>query len=340
MAEINVPGPLSGKEYRFLIAGDTPTMDEQLRIDAHLSANEQQFLTEYEEVIGEPLDTGEGTGLFNYLGEFPKGVARGAVGAVETALLGASAALPESIEDPTREVIRKGAYALKPQADIGLEDTVSGKFGEALGSFGPLLATAAVPGGAVIAPAMAAGMGAGEASERARAAGATLEERGLATLLGAPVGASEALLPIKLIRGLGRENALGIIQRLKRIAASAGIEGAQEAAAETAQNLIAQNVYDPDQGVFSNTGESFGYGAGVGGLVQGLLDLAIPGRRRGPFIPSDFEPEADPEAAPTWLTTWGCQRRFRSARNTVVACFTIKRQGPSWPSCGRIRGFL
>ena len=310
MAEITVPGPLSGKGYRFLISGDSPTMDEQLRIDAHLRANEQSFLKEYEQVIGEPLDTGEGTGLLNYLGEFPKGVASGAVGAVETALLGAASMLPESMEDPTREVVRRGAYALKPQADIGLEDTVSGKFGSALGSFVPLIGASMVPGGQFLAPAMAAGMGAGEASERARAAGATLDERNQATRLGSLVGLSE-VLPIKFIKVLGDTNTLSITQRLQRALASAGVEGAQEAAAEIAQNLIAQGIYDPEQGTFTNSGESLGYGAGVGGLVQGLLDLAIPGKSRGSSgleaaldrqnafeAAPETAPEAAPEAAP------------------------------------------
>lgn len=294
MAEIVVPGPVSGRRYGFMISGDSPTVDEQMRIDAAIRQQEDQFAQEFAEQRGE-RPAGAEAGFLDYLGEFPKGLGRGAVGLGETAALGVAGLLPEDYETPVREAIRRGAYSLKPQVDVGLEETVSGKFGEAVGSFVPLLAASALPGGTALAGGLAVGAGAGEASERARAAGATVEERGQALLPGAAVGALE-LIPIKFMRALGQDATLSLGQRLARISESAGVEGVQEAASEIAQNLISQGIYNPEQGTFEGTGESLGYGAGVGALVQGLMDLAIPGRGRGaPPAPAQLPPPTQEE---------------------------------------------
>ena len=136
----------------------------------------------------------------------------------------------------------------------------------------------------------------GEASERARAAGATEDERGLATFLGAGVGLSE-LIPLKVLGALRKGADESIVRealtRVKRAAIAGGAEGAQEAAAGVAQNLIQRGVYDPEQGAFTDTGEAFGYGAGVGGLVQGVLDLALPkSRGRGDVNPDEVTEES------------------------------------------------
>lgn len=291
MADIVVPGATSGRKYGFKIKGDTPTVDEQQRIDQITNQREFDFAKEYEQKYGAAL-TNEGEGVLNYLGEIPKGVARGGIGMLESGLLGAATMLPEQYETPTREAIRRGAYSLKPQADVGLEDTVGGKFGEAVGSFAGLGLVSLLPGGQFAAPALAVGAGAGEASERARAAGATEAERSRAAMFGAPVGLAE-LLPIKFISVLGKPTTGTIINRLTRAAAEGGVEGAQEAATQIAQNLIAQGIYDPEQGTFSGTGEALGYGAGVGGLVQAVLDL-LPGRSRTPAV---VPPEATPVPA-------------------------------------------
>jgi hypothetical protein len=294
MAEIVKRGEFSNRPYRFTISGDEPTVDEQIRIDQVLRDREFSFAKDYETKYGQQI-TNEGEGVLNYLGEIPKGIARGAVGMFESALLGGAAALPERYEAPAREGIRSIAYGYKPQADVGMEGTVGGTFGEALGSFGALGLTSLIPGGQFAAPALAVGAGAGEASERARAEGATEEERGAAALLGAPVGALE-LLPIKFIKVLGKPATGTIVNRLTRAAAEGGVEGAQEAATTIAQNLIEQGVYNPEQGTFSDTGEALGYGAGVGALVQGLLDL-LPGRSRTATPPAPQEEAKAPTLA-------------------------------------------
>ena len=187
MGQIVRSSELSGRKFGFNIAGDEPTIDEQMYIDNILRQQDAQFIEEYKKQFGvSPTDEGEG--IANYAGEIFKGLGRGGRRVLESAALGASTLLPEEQELAAREAIRSTAYDLKPQADIGMEDTVGGKFGEALGSFAPLLATSLIPGvGVPLAAGLGAGAGAGEASERAREEGATLEERNLATRLGAGV---------------------------------------------------------------------------------------------------------------------------------------------------------
>jgi len=219
--------------------------------------------------------------------EFGKGIPSGAIGLLESAALGGAALLSDENEESARETIQSvAASARSPfSADEGSEEAVGRKFGEATGSFVGLGAAALIPGvGVPAAAALAAGAGAGEARERARAGGATYDERATATGWGTLVGLSE-LIPLAKLKALRKgigENTLSVVMdRVKRAGVAAGFEGAQEAAAGIAQNLIEQGIYNPEQGTFTDTGEAFGYGAGVGGLVQGLLDLAAP-RKRGP----------------------------------------------------------
>jgi hypothetical protein len=286
---ISVPGPISGRNYRVRIAGDEPTVDERQQIDAFLRQREAEFAQEYEERFGERLSD-EGEGLLNYLGEIPKGLLSGAAGLLESGALGAATLLPEGAELPTREFIRSIGYGAQRRLapDVGLEDSITRRLSEGVGSFGALLGTAVV--NPFAAAGLAVGSGAGEASERARAGDATLEERAQAAGLGAVVGASE-LIPISFLRVLGRDAVGGIINRIARAGAEGGVEGAQEAAAQIAQNLIEQGIYNPEQGTLEGSGESFAIGAGVGAIVQGLLDLALPRSR----APEAAPPEAPPE---------------------------------------------
>lgn len=308
MGEVIKRGEFSQLPYRFRIAGDEPTVDEQMQIDQILRTEEFKFAKDYEQKYERQL-TDEGEGVLNYLGEFPKGAARGLVGLFESGLLGAAAALPESYETPTREAIRGTAYGLKPLADVGMEDTVSGKLGEGVGSVLGLYGASLIP---VVGPGLALGTaalaGVGEASERARAAGATEEERTQAAMLGLLPGAVD-ILPIKFIKALGEPTTGTIMNRIGRAAATGGIEGAQEAAQEVAQNLIEQGVYNPEKGTFEGTGEALGYGAGTGALVQALLDL-LPGRSRvatpappAAVTPAAAAPVAPAVAAPTTAPT-------------------------------------
>jgi len=90
--------------------------------------------------------------------------------------------------------------------------------------------------------------------------------------------------------GVGR--ALGFI---RRALLSGGIEGATEAAQEVAQNAIARGVYKPDQSLITGAGESGAVGAGAGVLASLILDMAIPGRRRGAAPTPAETPPTPPE---------------------------------------------
>ena len=286
---------LSGRRFGFNIAGDEPTVDEQRKIDAYIRQNDITFAQEYKKQFGVSATPGEGEGFANRAGEVFKGVGRGAVNLLESAGLGALSVLDEEAELAGREYVRGAADSLRSgiQPDIGLEDTVEGKFGEALGSFVPLAGTAFIPGvGLPLAAGLATGAGAGEASERAREYGATQEERNAATRLGALVGISE-LAPIKLGKLNKIRQGSGVRKRVGRILEQAGYEGLQETGANIAQNLIEQG-YNPDQEFGEGWQDAAGYGAGVGGFVQLVTDLIAP-RRFG--MGRDFNRVYDREVA-------------------------------------------
>jgi hypothetical protein len=262
----------------------------------------------------DPLEPPETT-LGGYVGEIGRGLASGAAGLVESAATGAAFLLPEEAEQAARQAIaEKGAEVqrgLLPAA--GYEGTVVRKLAEATGSTLPFIATGAFGGLGALAGRAALGTGvglgaaagAGEAAKRAEAAGATEEEISKAAGLGLIPGLGETLVPFAIgksiragvaARGLGKSlgeaPAGDALSRLRRVASAAGGEGLQEASAEVAQNLISQGVYDPETGTFAGTGESLGYGAGVGGLLAALAELAIPGRPRARGeAPTDLTPE-------------------------------------------------
>tara|TARA_E500000318_G_scaffold102131_1_gene106218 strand:+ start:10197 stop:16607 length:6411 start_codon:yes stop_codon:yes gene_type:complete len=219
-------------------------------------------------------------------GEVFKGLGSGVAGLLEQGALGAATVLPESVEAPVRDRIKKigGGVQdfLAPDINIGIGATdVPRKFSEALGSFGGILGASII--NPVAGGALAVGAGAGEASERAREAGATEQQRAKSALFGAGVGLSE-LIPLERLKsvfrqGIGAEGTRGIINRGRRILEQAGIEGVQEYSAAVAQNLIERGVYNPEQGKFEGANEALGYGAGVGGFVQAIADMIAP--RRG-----------------------------------------------------------
>jgi hypothetical protein len=235
--------------------------------------------------------------------ELLKGIPRGVAGILESGALGAASILPEIIEDPVRRGIKSIGGGIQdflaPDPNVGYGATdIPAKFGEALGSFGGILGTAAINPGAAVALATTAG--AGEASERAREADATAKQRTGAAILGAGVGLSELISPTRIIKNfktlrsaVGDDVATDIVSRGRRVLREGGLEGLQEYGASVAQNLIEQGIYNPERGAFEGSGEAFGYGAGVGGFVQGLVEMIAP-RRRGAKDAPKVEDEADP----------------------------------------------
>jgi hypothetical protein len=253
-----------------------------------------------------PLTIGE------QFGEGIKGIGSGAANIIESGALGLATILPEERELVAREYIQDAGDVvqdyLAPDERVGAVSTdVPRKFGEALGSFGGILGTAAVNPLAAVGLVTAAG--AGEASERAREGEATEEERAKASRLGAVVGASELISPLRILsifkKGIGDDAVNNLIDRGRRIFASAGEEGLQEFGAAVAQNFIEQGIYNPEQGTFAGTQEPALYGAGVGGFVQALTDMIAP-RRGGRRDVTETEDTGSGEGAP--VDTQGEQR--------------------------------
>lgn len=267
----------------------TPDFETVVNAYKELRAQESDSLVDDVFKLQEvPEDAPIETDFFDEGEEFLKGIGGGAVNILESAALGAITPFGEDTESELRETIQSIGGSAKSlfEADEGSEDLVGRKFGEALGSFAGILGAAAIPGiGLPAAATLAIGAGAGEASERARAGGATESERAKASGLGALVGATELISPIRIVRafkkGVGDQATENIFSRGKRIVQEAGVEGGQEFLAGVFQNLIEQNLYNPERGTFTGSGEALGYGAGVGGFVQAVMEVIAPYRARG-----------------------------------------------------------
>ena len=269
------------------------------------ASNEElnQYLN-YEGLTFRDLETLlEGPSLLGQAKETLKGLPAGAVGLVEQAAIGASALLPEDMEAGAREVIESTATAARrPFAPaVGYEETIGRKLGEAGGSFATFLATLpfGLPGVGV-ALGLGVGAGAGEARTRAEQEGATEEQRATATALGTIPGALELFAPFRILRRIPEGEVVSGVERVKRAFIAGGEEGAQEAASATAQNLIAREVYKPEQQLVEGVGEQAAYGGAVGAIAQGLFDLAIPGKQRGaaPSPTQPTEPAPSPVGVP------------------------------------------
>ena len=232
------------------------------------------------------------------------GFGAGAVGFGEMAGLGAVALLDEEAELAARDKIKAAADYLRPEG--GDTDSITYNISSGLGSIAgalgvtgaaalgavPLGGSAAIAGtGAGILSGIAAS--AGEASERAREFGTTEDERNLAILKAAPLGALQAipgarLLPAAAVQPLKNlSNKLGpdVVESIlskaaaKRIAGTGAIEAGEEAIQEMGQNLAAQG-YDPEAELIEGTGTAFGYGGAAGAIMQAVMILMPGGRRR------------------------------------------------------------
>jgi hypothetical protein len=248
-------------------------------------------------------------GIFDYIQEVPKGLIGGAANLVEQGAVGLAALLPEGAEDVVRGGIKAvgGAVQDYVEPDFNLESSVPRKLSEAVGSF------VGLAGVSLFNPLAGAGLavasGAGEASERARAAGATEDERSLAALAGIVPGALE-LLPISFLKVLGKDGVRSILNTTARVLSEGGVEAAQEAITGLIQNLIAQGIYKPDQKLIEGVGEQAAYGGAVGAIVQGLIELATPRTRGGASA-------ATP--APEGIAGLITDRRPQEARETIAA---------------------
>jgi hypothetical protein len=169
--------------------------------------------------------------------------------------------------------------------------------------------------------------GAGEARTRAEQEGATPEERRTATQFGAAIGLSEIAPIERLLGSIGKEAIGGLVGYIKRALVTGGIEGAQEAASNVAQNIVAQKLYKPSQELIEGAGEGAAYGAGAGALTQVLLDLAL-GKRAGPK-PPDLEAQRKAQEAQLQQQQAAQQReQFAALPGAAPAQPGTKKTGP------------
>ena len=172
-----------------------------------------------------------------------------------------------------------------------------------------------------ITGAFAGGTGADEAYERAIKGKATEQQIDEATTLGFGIGLTELIAPLRAIRGLkkimGMEKAVPnrgltatsteeIRKRTidgasadtlaknigvdptpfrsfgKRVAATAGLEGSQEAVAAIAQNAVEKYLYNPDTPLVDSQAFEEGlYGGGAGAMLEGILGIYGVRKSRG-----------------------------------------------------------
>ena len=240
---------------------------------------------------------------------------------IQRQLYGASFLLPEEQEQARRAKLRDRVEP-PDSTDPGILETGTKGLGSTLpyiaGGLGAAGLTALAVGAApVVATGLAVGAGlvtlgtfamgmassSGEAAQRAENAGATEEEISTAAGLGVLPGVLEAFPPTRIAKRLfkafgpaadevAEELSSTLISRigrkiddapLGRITKAGVEEGVQEALSEVGQNLIARNIYDPDQGVFTGTGESAAYGTGIGAIIATLgeaVGLLLPGKQR------------------------------------------------------------
>lgn len=174
--------------------------------------------------------------------------------------------------------IQKFGDEILPAAP-GYENSVTRQLGEGLGSTAVGIAVSAIP---IVGLAAAGGMfslaGSGEAVDRAIKAGATEQQIIDAARLGMFPGLTDSI-PVETL--LGRlpipggkliqvpANLLGkALKSIGRIGWQAFIEGVQESGQQFLQNLIAQDVYKPDQDLAEGILPAGGIGAGVGVISE------------------------------------------------------------------------
>ena len=148
-----------------------------------------------------------------------------------------------------------------------------------------------------------ASMNSSQLYKEAKAAGASEEDAKRAAELGAWVGTTEIipinralkLLPPRIRNKVGG----GLWKRFTDIAQSAGEEAAQEYLQTVANNLIAQNIYDPERGWNEGASEAALVGAFVGGTV-GTVGVAINNslyKEDGSITPLEELPDYQAQAA-------------------------------------------
>jgi hypothetical protein len=320
-------------ENKIALAG-IETKSTQVREAREARIRELEELQKTEDAAIEDYDPGVTSIDDDFLASF----GRGFKGVAETGALGALELIPNQLissetEDAARDdILAVGDWFEDTASSIAPgwigkrvqnEDSIASGIGNALGSVAGFIAPAAavtylapVIGLGAIATALGLGTtallgvtgAAGEQSERARAAGATREQRARASLTAAPIGLTE-LIPIQRFLpslDLGLMQKLGdklgpefvdqlIKEKIPNALISAGVEGGQEVAANVLQNLTEKQYNDIN--AFAGTAEAGGYGGAAGFITQLLGDTFLSKRKRKYLKSGDIEEAARELAA-------------------------------------------
>ena len=249
------------------------------------------------------------TGIFE---DITTGFGAGLVGMGETASLGVASLLEEEEETAARERIKSIADFLRPEGGDpdSLTYQISSVFGGITGFAGAGLGAVALgaPGAAVTTGlgALGIGLAKGEASERARAADATVAEREAAVndpkvLL---AGVLEAIplarvvkftdLPAltKLLEKIPPEKVETIGERIYSAGITGSAELTQEAASNILQNLNEQEYNAAREILGADTAKEAALGGAAGAILQGFVDLFAP-RKAGKTIGDAAKEEAE-----------------------------------------------
>lgn len=207
------------------------------------------------------------------------------------------------------EAVKEFGQNLIPPAP-GYEKSVGAELGRGMGSLVAGL-PAAMLGGPVGGGAFFATLGAGEATNKAvefdkaeRKAGRpglTQDQIVTAGLLGVGPGSTD-IVPVEMLLGqlkVPMPVRGAVASGIARIGTQAFVEGIQEGGQQFLQNLIAREVYKPDQKLGEDVVPSSGTGAGVGGIAQATKETAeimlrLIGRRGGRV--QQPKPGAEPAA--------------------------------------------
>ena len=312
MGVIYATSKRSGKTYSVSIAGNNPTPAEQAEINAYIDQAEgisttPAPLVDSESGSGNLIDFGQGfaSGFGRGFADIPGGLA---------SLL--AAGLSYVPGDQGEEEIEAFGQGVTNAARSGIdyligtpEDNVAGKSGQALGSlasflvpyFGGAKAASLLGGGTkamrttgtVSSGTMGVALGVQNQADRTARIleeGGEVDNRELALIMGGAVGATEAL-PVgrvfgavanilkKVPKDVKEEAVKTIGKRLKNAGVAGLAEGGQEVTAAILQDLIEQNLYNPDLELsLSAYQDDAIYGGGAGATFNFLLET-VAGRR-------------------------------------------------------------
>ena len=323
MAVISVPSSIQGQSYTVRIAGDTPTPEEQARINAYVAQMDARMAPqapveaapEEPSMLGE-IGSGLGRGFLGSLAAVPGGL--GALAEAGYGKLTGQPVTPGSTAfgGVLQDISEGGRQSVEEMFGPSTEST-AGRIGEAVGSIGSFL----IPGGVVGGGARLLGAGARGAGALATAAGTGMgaslgadqqaqdigdailngdvvdpDAQQSAILWGGLIGTSEMVAGGAAAKLIGttykllnrvppsmKEEAIATLGgRIRSALTTGGIEGAQEALSQVAQNLVSREYYDEGRILTEGAGESFGIGGAAGAIIDlALTSARAPAVRRG-----------------------------------------------------------